>query len=402
MQLPTAVHLEIRRFKVRKFTAENQWLFKFPNQLAALRGCPIEILNLTLTHGILPEYRADLWLKGCSEQRVAAGLATTALDYASVAIAGCPGLDADIARQIELDLPRTFPEQTDFAAALSMKGSGFDGSRSSAAAQAAAASSSACFVPGSGDVHDSVRRMLRTFCVRRPDIGYLQSMNFLAAFFLLVFGRAREADAYLCFETLVSVHLAGYYTPTMAALQADSAVASQLLHERMPKLAGHLTRIGLEDMASLFLPRWLLCLFLNAFPADITVRIWDCIMMEGLAQASAAAGPSQPTALPAPTSSAPSSAVPAQPNSIAIAPGQGRAPCVLLEVSLAVLRICQDELMTCRNFGDAVECLKGIGSRVNDAAGEYVNNSRDWAWLCGSCRVSVHVARPHSVRMRPW
>lgn len=32
-------------------------------------------------------------------------------------------------------------------------------------------------------------------------MGYLQSMNFVAAFLLIVFGREREGDAYFVFET---------------------------------------------------------------------------------------------------------------------------------------------------------------------------------------------------------
>ena len=46
-------------------------------------------------------------------------------------------------------------------------------------------------------------------------------------------------------------------------------------------MAAHLASQGLSDMFSLFLPRWLLCVFLNVFPVEITVRVWDAMFCEG-------------------------------------------------------------------------------------------------------------------------
>ena len=54
-------------------------------------------------------------------------------------------------------------------------------------------------------------------------MGYLQSMNFVAGFSLIVFGRAREADAFAAFDTLVSTWLGGYYSEDMAVLKASHA-----------------------------------------------------------------------------------------------------------------------------------------------------------------------------------
>ena len=64
-------------------------------------------------------------------------------------------------------------------------------------------------------------------------------------------------------------------------VQGDCEVYNQLLAERMPAIAAHFEALGLSDVFSLFLPRWLLCLFLNCFPVEITVRVWDCLVMEG-------------------------------------------------------------------------------------------------------------------------
>jgi hypothetical protein len=187
-------------------------------------------------------------------------------------------VDVSIQQQIELDLPRTFAEQRDFSAALSMKAGAFDGSRSAVMTAIEAAQMAALAVPGAGDVHDALRRMLRSFCVLHPALGYLQSENFVAAFCLLVMGRADETAAFWAFEALVTRMLAGYYTCDMAMLRVDCDVLNALLAARLPRVARHLESMGMD--MSLFLPRWLLCVFLNCFPADIVVRIWDCVMLE--------------------------------------------------------------------------------------------------------------------------
>jgi hypothetical protein len=216
------------RFRVRAFTSTNTWSLRFPSLSSALSGSPSDLASLSLAHGIPTSYRADLWLRAA---RAVSG--NRATDYAAdarrVSTPPTPTpspatsfsdieMEAlEVNRQIELDLPRTFAEQHDFSAALEARallGGALDGSRSSAAAAASAATAAS-----GGDVHDALRRMLRVFCARNRGTGYLQSMNFVAAFLLIVFGRERESDAFEVFEILITRILPGYYTPTMALLR---------------------------------------------------------------------------------------------------------------------------------------------------------------------------------------
>jgi hypothetical protein len=61
----------------------------------------------------------------------------------------------------------------------------------------------------------------------------------------------------------------------------DCAAFQSLLEERMPTLAAHFETRGLGDLPSMFLPRWMLCLFLNVTPAWITLRVWDALLLDG-------------------------------------------------------------------------------------------------------------------------
>lgn len=152
------------RFRVRTFASRSNWSLRFPTLASALAAPPASLRDLALAHGVPSEFRADLWLRAATAAARGAGRSAP-VDYATVSAAALAECDAEIARQIELDLPRTFSEQRDFAAALSAReasGAGFDGSRSSAAASAAAASArgGGCGPGGEDDLHDVLRRMV--------------------------------------------------------------------------------------------------------------------------------------------------------------------------------------------------------------------------------------------------
>lgn len=408
-----------KRIKVRAWTASNQWLARYPTLQACLQESPAALRTLAATHGVLKEYRADVWWRALGSGALAhyAG----APSYAALLATAAATAPVDVVRQVELDLPRTFPEQVDFAVALAGTGRVFDGSRSSINEAIEAGVELGTPGDATGSVHGALRRMLRAFAVLHPDVGYLQvnergamyglgpcgparclrprphmhalpppapftappqSMNFVAAFTLLVYGRGREEHAFWHFSLLVSRVLRGYYAGDMAMLRVDCEVFRAAMEERLPALCAHLARIGLSEVASLFLPRWLLCVFLNCFPADVTV------VSEGGGGGGSSAASAwgwyrlwrppighAPSRVDLCTRYCPPPPPPSTPylqrvwDALTLEPRpEEEGPRVLLEVGLAVLRVLQPDLLATRGFADAAEVLRSVGSRVVDAA----------------------------------
>jgi hypothetical protein len=423
-----------RRLRIRGFSSRNQWRQAYGDSSALLRdldaarepgsdsGASVRgrLRNIVVLHGFDSPFRSGAYthighlVGGCPPAGEQLGPYSTLLQGSGV-------VDVDTVRQIELDLPRTFCDQRDFAAANGQRSVPMDGSRSSLmeAALGADVADSVQQV-GHGTIQDALRRLLRAFCAGHPDIGYLQSMNFVGAFCLLVHGAhqdrcttpaspadanaapadkgarggataaaasccsregsldgaadadgsaeevvaagegsvgsasppppggevcdqpnaaaaiarlaAAEAAAYFTFELLCARVLRGYYTHGMELLRTDGDVFRALLATHMPAVATHAEAVGGIDIASLFLPRWLLCVFLNCFPADIVARVWDVMLLETLLE-----GPS--------------------------------AACrVLLQTGLAVVRMCEGELLAATGFADLAEVLKLLHLRVSDAA----------------------------------
>ena len=182
--------------------------------------------DLVCDHGIAPGRRRRLWMawSGAAAMKESrpdgyAALLSKKLDK--------PSLD-----QIESDLPRTCPEH-------------------------------AWFLPSPREPNDeaggiaATRRVLRAFTADNPSVGYTQSMNFLAAFLLLVFEvdklrpggeRASEAeeDAFWLLGAVTLRSLRGYHTDSLHGVRVDAKVFDALVEAKLPKLAAHFRSHNIE------------------------------------------------------------------------------------------------------------------------------------------------------------
>ncbi|CDJ59425.1 TBC domain-containing protein, putative [Eimeria maxima] len=159
-------------------------------------------------------------------------------------------LPVDVSGQIELDLPRTFPNNKRFRC--------------------------------SGGIC-ALRRVLRGFAAARPGVGYCQGLNFLAGT-LLLFQEQELALASLL-QLVVStdknkgLQIGRYYSNGMADLRRDLKVLELLIRQKSPRVFQVLKKTGVE--VEWVAAEWFLCLFATSCPQPTVLRIWDCLMLEG-------------------------------------------------------------------------------------------------------------------------
>eukprot|EP00854_Cymbomonas_tetramitiformis_P012176 gene12176-14383_t len=79
---------------------------------------------------------------------------------------------------------------------------------------------------------DSLKNVLTAFAAHDEDLGYVQSMNFLAAFLLLA--GVEEEDAFWCLVVLVQDVVGGYFEDGMWAVKVDQRIFLELLHQNLP------------------------------------------------------------------------------------------------------------------------------------------------------------------------
>lgn len=152
------------------------------------------------------------------------------------------GVPEKLRKQIEKDLPRTFPGHP----ALNEHG------------------------------RSSLRRVLLAYARHNPSVGYCQAMNFFAGLLLLMMP---EENAFWTLVGILDDYFDGYYSEQMIESQVDQLVFEELMRQRFPKLVNHLDYLGVQ-VAWISGP-WFLTIFVNMLPWESVLRIWDVLLFEG-------------------------------------------------------------------------------------------------------------------------
>ena len=124
---------------------------------------------------------------------------------------------------------------------------------------------------------ESLKKCLIAFSMMHPNIGYCQSLNFLAGILLLFMP---EEDTYWMLHSMVELLLPkDYYSPGMLGVHTDTKVLKVLLAQHNPPVANHLNQLRVDvTICSL---EWFLCLYVNTLPIETCLRVWDCLFTEG-------------------------------------------------------------------------------------------------------------------------
>ncbi|GKV05714.1 hypothetical protein SLEP1_g17690 [Rubroshorea leprosula] len=206
-----------------------------------------ELENLVLG-GLPKDLRGELWqaFVGVKARRVERYyqdlLAEETADGENNEQTNSAGLARKLRRQIEKDIPRTFPGHP----ALNEDG------------------------------RDSLRRLLIAYARHNPSVGYCQAMNFFAGLLLLLMP---EENAFWTLVGFLDDYFDGYYTEEMIESQVDQLVFEELMRERFPKLVHHLDYLGVQ-VAWISGP-WFLSIFINMLPWESVLRVWDVLLFEG-------------------------------------------------------------------------------------------------------------------------
>ncbi|KAM8975263.1 TBC1 domain family member 8 [Pelodytes ibericus] len=122
----------------------------------------------------------------------------------------------------------------------------------------------------------ALRRVLTAYAHRNPKIGYCQSMNILTSVLLLY---AKEEEAFWLLVAVCERMLPDYFNHRVIGAQVDQSVFEELIKERLPELAEHIT--DLSTLASISLS-WFLTLFVSIMPLQSAVNVVDCFFYDGI------------------------------------------------------------------------------------------------------------------------
>jgi|SaaInlStandDraft_6_1057023.scaffolds.fasta_scaffold05350_2 TBC1 domain family member 2A len=193
-----------------------------------------ELMEL-LSEGIPADMRVDCWIMF----RGALGSDDAAKSYYLQLLQNVDDLHVDMVKQIEQDLPRTFPRHP-------------------------------LFKKNTGTYVEKLSRVLKSYALRNVEVGYCQSMNFLCGLMLLLMD---EHQALMTMANLVESTLQGFYEAHLKGLHVELRVLSHWVDRRIPKLAEHLTSVHAQ--LTVFVVQWFICAWTGTLPTETALCCWD-------------------------------------------------------------------------------------------------------------------------------
>ena len=121
-----------------------------------------------------------------------------------------------------------------------------------------------------------LRRVLRAWTAHRPNDGYVQGQNFIAAGLLHALP---EEEAFWMLVTIVDDFLPDHYSPGMSGNFLDCRVLADLIARRLPDVSNKLAEM--EVSVQLLATRWFLTLWSSVLPPRTLLRVYDTLFLLG-------------------------------------------------------------------------------------------------------------------------
>uniref|UniRef100_A0A7S4UEU6 Rab-GAP TBC domain-containing protein n=1 Tax=Guillardia theta TaxID=55529 RepID=A0A7S4UEU6_GUITH len=122
-----------------------------------------------------------------------------------------------------------------------------------------------------------LKRVLIAYARYNPQIGYCQSLNYIAGIVVTLFDD--EEDCFWVFLAILhNVMPKSYYADLSGVLQ-DVKVLNLLLESNLKSVKDKLELVHLP--LSSFAAQWFMCAYVNVLPPTSVIRIWDFIFVEG-------------------------------------------------------------------------------------------------------------------------
>lgn len=286
-------YLARRKKKWQGFLKENSLMTDEPNRFPA----PGPKTRKFVRKGIPPEWRGAAWFYYAGGPAI---LAKHSGLYAKMLHQKAKRIDVEA---IERDLHRTFPDNVKF------KPPGMD-SVNQGIHKTINADDTVQAKPEEPPIISSLRRVLFAFSIYNPNIGYCQSLNFIAGLLLLFVDT--EEQCFWLLNVITHIYLPGTHEMSLEGSKVDLSVLMTEIRDQMPAVWD---RIGgeLEGQPSsrpatsrsirrprlrrtreqgslpterlppitLCMTAWFMSCFIGTLPIETTLRVWDVFFYEG-------------------------------------------------------------------------------------------------------------------------
>lgn len=133
------------------------------------------------------------------------------------------------------------------------------------------------FIPD--DKLEALFRVIKTYSVYDPEVGYTQGMGFIVT--PLILNCNTEAEAFgLLVGLMKNYSLRTFFSPELPGLMLMLYQFDRILEETVPQVHSHLSRAGIKS--SMYASQWFLTFFAYKFPLEFVLRIFDVVFVAGI------------------------------------------------------------------------------------------------------------------------
>lgn len=135
------------------------------------------------------------------------------------------------------------------------------------------------------EVKECMYRILKALALLDNEMSYVQGINFICGF-LLVISNQNELDTFYFLMSLFSqtysikFGMRDFYTENFPLIYVFYSIFERNLKRLFPKAAEHINKISLPHLA--WISPWMQMIYVNVFPNEVVLRIWDCFFVYGL------------------------------------------------------------------------------------------------------------------------
>lgn len=224
--------------------------------------------------GYPPEWRGEMWWFYSGAQMKSKQM--SGLYRSLVARVNNGELNKDDREAIERDLDRTFPDNIHFRPDPK----------------------SARFSDGTDDepsLIKDLREVLSAFALNNPNIGYCQSLNFIAGL-LLLFLKQDTERSFILLTVITQMHLPGAHARNLANTEVN--VLMMLIKDYLPRVWASIndadivnsgpgskahpeSKFQRQPTVALSCTSWFMSVFIGVLPIETVLRVWDAFLYEG-------------------------------------------------------------------------------------------------------------------------
>ena len=134
------------------------------------------------------------------------------------------------------------------------------------------------------DIKKSMYRILKALAIIDKEMSYVQGINFIVSF-LLINSKRNEIDTFYIILAIFSktynqkFGMRGFYLENFPLIHVYIKIYENHCKKLFPKFIQHIYKISLPMIS--WLSPWFQMIFINVFPNDIVLRIWDCFFIFG-------------------------------------------------------------------------------------------------------------------------